>query len=217
MVKWSALHIANYVFTIVKLTCLYNGDHTQCKQMSSDPCQWPTRCLTSSQDSLPRSLYPAPTLSAQCLSLLLIAFILFFIQTPVPARMHFSVFISRSPDPVATLTRFMVGPMTVNKGKKVFLELEHKLLSFKVDDDQTKLIYDFFIEHNGTNPRALPASTRLLGATVSIVSTSTVGSTATVSTSSTVALESVARVAHHQTSGQETVTTTPPRFIPYCH
>ena len=129
--------------------------------------------------------------------------------------------ISRSPDPIAALTRFTVGPMTVNKGKKGFLELEHELLSFKVednktksDDNKTKLVYDFFIERNGSNPRALPASTRPLGATVSIVSTSAVGSTAVVSTSSTVALESVAHAVHRRTSGQETATATPSEVHP---
>ena len=125
--------------------------------------------------------------------------------------------ISRSLDPVAALTRFMVGPMTVNKGKKAVLESEHELVSFKVDDCQTYVAYDFFIERNASKPQMLPASTCPLGslpATVSIGSTSAAGSTAIASTSYTVALESIERVAHHQTSGQQMATTTPPEAHP---
>jgi hypothetical protein len=111
--------------------------------------------------------------------------------------------ISRSPNPVEALTRFTVGPMAINK--EILKLLQHELLSFKVDDNQSNHEYefDFFIERNGAKPQALPASTDPLVsslASVSIASTSAAGSTALVSTA---AFESVANC---QSSRRQTPT-----------
>jgi hypothetical protein len=104
--------------------------------------------------------------------------------------------VSRSSDPVAALTRFEVGPMTGNKDVKT---LEHELLSLKVKDNQTHLVYDFFIERNGVMVQVLPQSAP---ASAPIASAGAVGSTTVVSTSSIIASECVAQTLEQCNTSQ---------------
>ena len=55
--------------------------------------------------------------------------------------------ISRSPDPVAAMTRFQVQNITGNKGSEF---TEHELLSVKVLDRKTHCVYNFYIERSAS-------------------------------------------------------------------
>lgn len=106
--------------------------------------------------------------------------------------------VSRSPQPVTALTRFLVESLVIDKDEEFY---EHELIAAKVDDVQTQNQYDFFIERNGTQPQILSQPMGSHTAVAPIASASAVGSTPLASTSP-ISANSVVQEVENLTSRQ---------------